>query len=278
MDGGSGRAPAQRSGSVLVRRSRCATAWALALAAAALLPAAACDTSTRGGDTIVVSAASDLAAALPALTEAFRAETGVAVTATVGASGMLAQQILKGAPVDVFASADGSWVDRLESAGRTVPGTRATYARGELVLVLAPGLGRRAIALTDLASEEFRRVAIANPAFAPYGRAARQALERGGVWEAVQPRIIMSENVRQAVEYVVSGNVDAAIVARALVPDGTAWFTVSTQLYDPLLQDVVVIRGTTNERAARRFVEFLTTGGGPAVLRSHQFTIPDRTP
>jgi molybdate transport system substrate-binding protein len=252
-------------------------AWhCLGLAAAALL-AGACDRSASGGDAIVLSAASDLAAALPALTEAFRAQTGTAVTATVGSSGMLVQQILNGAPVDVFAAADRSWVDRLDSAGRTLPGTRATYAQGELALVLAPGLGRRALALTDLASEEFRRIAIANPAFAPYGAAARQALERSGVWPVVQPRIITSENVRQALQYVQSGNVDAALVARALVPAGTQWFVVPAQLYDPLLQDVVVIRGTSSERDARRFIEFLTGGGGREVLRSHHFTLPERT-
>jgi molybdate transport system substrate-binding protein len=266
------------SGSSRATRSRRAAAGWHALFAAALWLAGACDARTRAGDPLVLSAASDLAAALPALTSAFRAETSVAVSTTVGSSGMLAQQILNGAPVDVFASADDSWVDRLEAAGRTVAGTRATYARGELALVLAPGLGRRAVAITDLASEEFRRIAIANPAFAPYGRAARQALDRGGVWEVVQPRVIMSENVRQALEYVVSGNVDAAIVARALVPAGTAWFEVPAPLYDPLLQDVVVIRDTRDGGAARRFVEFLTRGGGRTILRSYHFTIPDQTP
>jgi molybdate transport system substrate-binding protein len=256
---------------------RCGAQW-LAVVAAALAAAVACDTRADDADTIVMSAASDLAAALPALTQAFAAQTGTRVTTTVGASGMLAQQILNGAPVDVFASADRSWVDRLDSAGRTVPGTRATYAHGELALVLAPGLGRRTVALTDLASGEFRRIAIANPAVAPYGRAARQALQRAGVWEVVQPRLITSENVRQALEYAVSGNVDAALVARALVPEGTPWFAVPAELYDPLLQDVVVIRGTRAERAAHSFVAFLTTGGGRTVLRAYHFTVPDRTP
>jgi molybdate transport system substrate-binding protein len=250
----------------------------LTLAAAALLPLASCDARTGGKDTVVVSAASDLATALPALSAAFLAETGIAVTATIGASGMLARQILNGAPVDVFASADASWVDREESAGRAVPGTRATYAHGELALVLAPRLARRAATVTDLASEEFGRIAIANPAFAPYGRAARQALERSGTWDVVQPRIIVSEHVRQALEYVLSGNVDAAIVARALVAEPTLWFPVPAELYEPLPQDVVVIRGAAHERAARRFVEFLIAGTGRDVLRSYNFVVPERTP
>jgi molybdate transport system substrate-binding protein len=251
--------------------------WWLVLAAASSLAPAACD--ARGGsDTLVVSAAADLTAALPALSAAFLAETGTTVTATTGASGSLAQQIMNGAPVDVFASADGSWVDRLEAAGRTVPGTRTTYARGELALVLAPRLRRNRAELADIAAVEFQRIAIANPAFAPYGRAARQALERAGVWDAVQSRIIMGENVRQALAYVTSGNVDAAIVARALVPDATPWFPVPAELHDPLLQEVVVVRATGNEPAARRFVEFLTDGAGRAVLRSYHFALPDRTP
>jgi molybdate transport system substrate-binding protein len=259
-----------------IRWYRAAVHWLLVAATALLF--GGCDRRASGSDTIVLSAASDLAAALPALGMAFRAETGVQVTATVGSSGMLAQQILNGAPVDVFASADRSWVERLDSAGRTVPGTRSTYARGELALVLAPGLGRRTIALGDLASEEFRRIAIANPAFAPYGRAARQALERSGVWQAIHARLVTSENVRQALEYVVSGNVDAALVARALVPAGTQWFEVPVQMYDSLLQDVVVIRGSNRERDARRFVEFLTNGGGRTILRSSHFALPERTP
>lgn len=250
-------------------RDRCAALRAAALALCSALPIAGCGDRAGDADPLMLAAAADLAATLPALTQAFEEESGIRVVATIGASGMLAQQIEHGAPIDVFLSADRSLVDRLEAAGRTVRGTRVTYAEGSLALVLAPGTARAPGALDALSDARFRRIAIANPDVAPYGRAARQALERSGVWTAVQPRLIIAENVRQALEYVATGNVDAAIVARSLVPDDAAWIAVPDTLHEPLHQDAVVVSGTRREADARRFLAFLTESGRAILLRHH---------
>ena len=245
--------------------------WALVLFA----------TSCRADDApgpIIMSAASDLANALPELTAAFEAESGVSVSATIGASGMLAQQIMNGAPVDVFASADRGWVDRLDSAQLILRDTRITYARGSLALVAAAPHGTAPQTLAELSDSSYRRIAIANPDVAPYGRAARQALQRAGVWDAVQPRIIMSETVRQALEYVTSGNVDVALVARGLLADDHTFTPVPAELHDPLHQDAVVIARSTRADAARRFVAFLAGDSGRAILQRHHFTLPERAP
>jgi molybdate transport system substrate-binding protein len=248
----------------------------VAVIALVVLPNTSCAGDRAASDgTLILSAAADLAAALPALTAAFTDETGITVAPTIGASGMLAQQIMNGAPVDVFASADRSWVDRLEAAGRTVAGTRATYAQGSLALVVPARADRAPLSLEALRDESYARIAIANPDVAPYGRAARQALQNSGVWDVAQSRMIIGENVRQALEYVAGGNVDAAVVARALVPEDAKWTPVPRELHEALLQDIVVVNGTAHEDAARRFVEFVTRGNGRGILRRHHFTLPD---
>ncbi|HEV2132118.1 MAG TPA: molybdate ABC transporter substrate-binding protein [Longimicrobiaceae bacterium] len=224
---------------------------------------------------IVVAAASDLTFAFRELGERFEEETGTRVVFTFGSSGQLAQQILHGAPVDLFASANLRFVDELQGAGRLVPGTRAVYARGYLVLWTRADAIRVPERTEELAQPEFRRIAIANPQHAPYGVAAREALQSARLWEALQPRLVYGENIRQTLQFAESGNADVAIVALALaLATEGRWTQVPEQLHQPLDQALAVVRGSANEAAARRFAALVTGEEGRAVLRRYGFGIP----
>jgi molybdate transport system substrate-binding protein len=224
---------------------------------------------------LLVAAASDLAGAMPELAAGFEAETGIRVVATLGSSGQIAQQILQGAPVDVFLSADRIWVERLAEAGRVAPDGRALYARGRLALITASGRAQ-VETLDALADPGVRRIAIANPEHAPYGRAAREALASAGVLEGVADRLVFGENVRQALQFVATGNVDAAIAALSLVDAMTPpWTVVPEALHQPLLQEGAVVAGRPNGAAAAAFLRYLTSDAGREILVGYRFELPD---
>jgi molybdate transport system substrate-binding protein len=129
--------------------------------------------------------------------------------------------------------------------------------------------------LEDLAAQTVRRVAIANPEHAPYGRAARAALGRAGVLAAVEPKLVLGDNVRQTLQYAETGNVDVAIVALALVAtDDPRGVPVPDSLYPPIVQELVVIAQRPHEAAAKRFAEFVLSAEGRAILQRHRFEPP----
>lgn len=225
--------------------------------------------------TLTVAAASDLHFAFAEIGALFEEQTGVEVTFTFGASGNLAGQIENGAPVDLFAAADTSYVDRLIEAGALLPETRRVYALGHLVLASSIRAGAEADELTDLLDPAIVHVAIANPGHAPYGRAAREALESAGLWEALQPKLVLGENVRQALQFIETGNAEAGLVPLSLadVADIT-YVAVDPSLYTPLEQALAVVAGSPNEADARRFAELVTGPEGRAVLERYGFGLP----
>jgi molybdate transport system substrate-binding protein len=245
----------------------------LAMLFAAVLLTAGCAGNTTT-HSILVAAASDLAGAMPELAAAFEAETGLRVDATLGSSGQLAQQVLQGAPVDVFLSADEIWVDRLEAAQRIVPGSRAVYAHGLLVL-LAGRITEPPTSLAALAGAEFERIAIANPEHAPYGRAAREALQNAGVFDAAESRLVLAENVRQTVQFAETRAVDVAISALSLM-DSTRhrWTVIPPGSHGALAQTAAVVADRPQQEAARAFVEFILGPAGREILARYRFVLP----
>lgn len=235
---------------------------------------AGCDARPASPE-IVVAAASDLTFAFRELGERFERETGTRVVFNFGSSGQLAQQILHGAPVDLFASANLRFVDELKAAGRLVPGTRAVYARGYLALWTRTDAPHAPERIEELSRPAFRRIAIANPQHAPYGVAAREALQSVGLWEALQPRLVYGENIRQTLQFAESGNADVAIVALALaVATDGHWVQLPEHLHQPLDQALAVVRGSAKETDARRFAALVTGEEGRAVLRRYGFGVP----
>ncbi|MDZ7778394.1 MAG: molybdate ABC transporter substrate-binding protein [Gemmatimonadota bacterium] len=254
------------------------------LVAAVAGPVACDDGAGEAGDPsgeLLVLAASDLALALDELARVHEERTGVDISVVLGSTGSLAAQIRHGAPADLFFSADTSFLDGLIEADQVDPATRTAYAVGRLALVAPAGrpLPPTVAALADGALEA---VAIANPDHAPYGRAARAALEEAGVWEEIAPRLVLGESVAHALQFVRTGNADAGLVALSLVHaagDGAdeappAYRVVDADLHPPLRQVAGVVRASTRPEEARAFLAFVSSPEGRAILRGHGFEAP----
>ncbi len=224
-----------------------------------------------------MASASDLQFAFTEIGSIFEKETGAKVTFTFGSSGNLAKQIENGMPVDLFASADEEYVRQLAARGSLVPDTERLYALGRIALVSSRTSGATVAKLEDLLKSEVKRVALANPDHAPYGRAARQALESAGLWERVETRVVYGENVRQALQFVQTGNAEAGIVALSIVDVPEVSHTlVGESLHQPLRQSMVVIKGTRQESLAREFEALVLGPKGRPIMQKYGFTLPGR--
>ena len=226
------------------------------------LPAAAQD--------LLVAAASDLARSTDQIVAAFQKATGSRAVFTLGSSGMLARQIENGAPFDVFLSANVDFLNDLIAKGHIERDSMTVYASGLLGLWSRTGSVRT---LDALKQNEIRYVAIANPVHAPYGLAARKALESAGVWKPIEPKLVLAENVRQALAYAETGSADVAITAWALIHDrgGAA---IPAHLYPPIVQAGGVVARTERTQDARRFLAFLTGPEGRRILVAGGFLPP----
>jgi molybdate transport system substrate-binding protein len=230
-----------------------------------------------------VAAAADLRHALEEVIAAFRAEhAGTSVTVTYGASGALFSQIEGGAPYDLFFSADERFPQRLADAGRAVVESVTTYAVGHLVLWAPAGSPvEPAAGLAGLRDPRVQRIAIANPAHAPYGRAAEAALRAAGVHDAVKDRLVVAENVSQAAQFAESGNADAALLplSLALAPalaNAGRHALVPASLYPPLRQAAAVTAHGRGNVAAAALLRFVVAREGRAILERWGFGPPER--
>jgi len=224
--------------------------------------------------TLTVYAASDLAFALKDIAALFEKTTGTKVVLVLGSTGNLAKQIEHGAPSDVFFAAIESFVDELIARGAAIRETRMMYAQGRIVLAVPKGSGAPPD-LRNLREPRFRRIAIANPAHAPYGKVAEEALRATGVWSAVQPKLVYGENIRQALQFVQSGAVDAGIIALsvAATPE-IEWAPIDPALHKPLNQAVAVVRRSARPELALGFVQFVNGPNARPIMKRHGFLLP----
>lgn len=243
------------------------------LAAAALIGAA----STAHAADLTVSAAASLTQAFREIASMFEARhPGIAVALNVGASDALLAQIVRGAPVDVFASADVDAMDRADASGLVVPGTRRDVAVNALVMIVPSDDRLGLTGVNDLRRPDVRRIAMGRPATVPAGRYAKGALEGVGLWPSVEARIVTAQNVRQALDYVARGEVDAGFVYAtdaALMKDRVrvvATLATPTRITYP----IAAVAGGPNPAAARRFVDFVADPAARAVLARHGFGAP----
>ncbi|MGO0305721.1 molybdate ABC transporter substrate-binding protein [Endozoicomonas acroporae] len=206
-----------------------------------------------------VAVAANFKPSLDVLAKAFEADTGHRLLISSASTGVLYNQITHGAPFDIFLSADSLRPKLLEKKGLTLKGSRHPYALGELVL-WSPGFSAkegRTMTLEDLAVYQ-GRLAIANPATAPYGLAAQQVLEKLGFWSSFRSRLVQGASVQQAWQFVASGNIPAGLVAKAQLVDNDGHiFSIPATLYDPIQQDLVILKRTRQPGAARAFVAFI---------------------
>jgi molybdate transport system substrate-binding protein len=246
------------------------------LGALALVCAAACGKAPAEGSgaSLKVAAAADLAVAFKEVGDAFEKSSGAKVAFSFGSTGLLAQQVAQGAPFDVFAAANISFVDDVIRSGHCREDSKALYARGRIV-VWTKKDGATVASLKDLAAARFVKIAVANPEHAPYGRAAQQALTTAGVWDTVKPKLVFGENVLQALQFAQTGNAEAAIVALSIAvgTDGQV-LQIDPSDYQPLEQALVVCAKDANQKLARDFTAFVNSAEGRVIMKRYGFLLP----
>ncbi|MEO8257760.1 MAG: molybdate ABC transporter substrate-binding protein [Acidobacteriota bacterium] len=232
---------------------------------------------------LAVAAASDLQTALPALAAQFEKDTGQRMRLTFGSSGNFFAQIQNGAPFDLFLSADIEYPKRLEDSGHADRGSLYQYATGHIVLWTRTDSGidlKRGLAV--LADARVRRIALANPEHAPYGRAAVAALRHEQLYDRVRGNFVLGENISQAAQFAESGSADAGILALsiALSPALEAaggYADIPASWYPPIAQAAVVVASSRQKALARQFIAFLKTPDGIRILQSYGFGAPHPT-
>lgn len=230
---------------------------------------------------ITVAAASDLQPAFKEIAADFERKTGVKVRTVFGSSGNFFSQIENGAPYDIYFSADVEYPRRLVAANLAEGETWYIYAVGKIVL-WAPHSGRLDLekdGLKALLDPWVRKVAIANPAHAPYGKAAQAAMQSAGVYEAVKPRLVLGDNISQAAAFVKSGSAQAGVlsISLALTPElqaeGKFWM-IPQALYARLEQAAVVVTASKKKKLAERFLEYLRSPDAQMVMKKFGFEPP----
>ena len=230
-----------------------------------------------------MAAAADLNVALGELITRFGASHDVDVSVSYGSSGTFYAQLLNQAPFDLFLSADVTYPNQLAARGLTLPQSEFTYAIGRLVLwtPASSPLDVEHDGLQALMQTSIAHVAVANPEHAPYGRAAVAAMQAAGVYDRVRPKLVLGENVAQAMQFVQSGAADAGIVALslALAPNvkGTGRrFEIPVSTSPRLEQGGTILKWAADVDAARALRGFLLSADGGAVLKQYGFFLPDR--
>jgi molybdate transport system substrate-binding protein len=226
---------------------------------------------------ITVSAAASLTNAFRDIAPLFEAaQPGARVQFNFGASGALLVQIARGAPADVFASADSLRMDQAQAQQLIRPASRRDFARNTLVVITPGSAAQVPASLSELARPPYTRIAIGLPASVPVGSYTQGVLQAAGLWEAIQPKMIGANSVRQALDYVARREVDAGFVYAtdaALMADKVrVAFPVATA--EPILYPVAVLAGAPQPAEAARFVDFLFTPAAQAVLARHGFGKP----
>lgn len=253
----------------------------LVVVAFALLTAPGVSAQQSNSQELTVAAAADLSSVLQDIANRYQKKTGVQLKLSFGASGALTQQIENGAPFDIFFSADMDYPRHLITAGQADDGSLYEYAVGKLVVWVPANspLDLDRDGMKALLGSSVKKISIANPEHAPYGRAAVAALKHAGLYDRLSDRVVLGENVGQAAQFVESGNAQAGFIAlaHAVAPSmqgkGKYWI-VPPQDYPPLAQGVVVVSHSQRKKEAAEFLAYIKTPEIKAVLERYGFQVP----
>src|SRR5213593_3697349 len=233
---------------------------------------------------LTIAAASDLNYAFKDLVAAYEKKTGQHVKLTLGSSGNFFSQISNGAPFDLYFSADISYPKKLEEAGLAEPGTLYMYAVGRIVVWVPKGssIDVASLGIKALQHPSIKKIAIANPKHAPYGRAAVAAMEHFKVHKAVKDKLILGENISQTAQFVQTGGADIGIIALSLavapaMRESGLYWEVPLEAYPRLEQGAVVLKAAKDLKTARAFLDYLKGPEGVAVLKRYGFFLPAKT-
>jgi len=221
---------------------------------------------------LTVAAGSDLTKAFTEVGAAFEKANDCKVTFSFGSTGTLSEQIINGAPFDVFASASQTVMDDLDTKGFIVSDTKQLYALGRIGLVTMKNGSIEAKTMEDLLNPEIKKIAIANPDHAPYGLAAKQALISAGLWETLESKFVYGNNISDTLSLVTTGNADAGFMALSLNDEATLNFSlIDAKMHHPLKQSMAVIKGAKEEDLGKKFVEYVNSKEGREIMSRYGF-------
>ena len=229
-------------------------------------------------ETVQVATAANFTAPMKEIAAEFEQQTGHRVVLTFASSGKFFAQIQNGAPFEVFLSADAAKPQKLEEQGWSVPGSRFTYAQGSLILWSAEEGFVAADSPDILSSDRFKHLSLANPKLAPYGAAAVETLQKLGLYENLQGKLVQGENIAQAYQFVYSGNAQLGFVALSQVMKegklsaGSGWI-VPADLYAPIRQDAVLLNRGKDNVAAIELLDFLQSARAAAIIQSYGYKL-----
>jgi molybdate transport system substrate-binding protein len=228
---------------------------------------------------ITLAAAADLQFAFPDVTARFQKDTGKRVKLIFGSSGNFFTQIQNGAPFDLFFSADIDYPRKLEAAGLAEPGTLYEYATGKIVLWV-PSESKLDLSrgLKVLLDPGIKKIAIANPQHAPYGRAAVAALQREGIYDKVAEKFVLGENISQTASFVASGSAGIGIVALSLarapgMKEKGRYVEIPGDEYPAIQQAAVILKSSKQKETARQFLDYLKTAVMLDLLKTYGFSV-----
>lgn len=228
----------------------------------------------RAGQELIVSAAASLTNALKEVAGQFETtHPGTKILCNFAASGSLLQQMAHGAPVDVFASADQKTMNQAQEKGLIVPASRKDFVSNSLVLIGPEKSSLPLADLKDLASPEVKRVALGKPETVPVGRYTQEALTRAGLWETLKPKFIYGESVRQVLDYVSRGEVDAGFVfaTDAAIAKGKVKTLAGVQGHQPIIYPVALVAASPNKALAQSFVDFILSPAAQEIFKKYGF-------
>src|SRR5438552_9810395 len=241
------------------------------------------DSRVQAGE-ISVAAASDMNFAFKEIVAEFEKKTGNTVRLSLGSSGNFFAQISNGAPFDLYFSADISYPKKLEEAGLAEPGTLYMYAVGRIVVWVPKGssIDVASLGIKALQHPSVKKIAIANPKHAPYGRAAVAAMEHFKVHDAVKDKLILGENISQTAQFVQTGGADIGIIALSLavapaMKESGMYWEVPVEAYPRLEQGAVILRAAKDQKTAREFLDYVKGPEGTAVFKRYGFFLPEQS-
>ena len=230
---------------------------------------------THTGAELTIAAAADLVIAFKEIGDLYEKNTDNKVKLIFSSSGTAREQIENGAPYDVYASANIKFIDDLIEKDKIISDTKELYGIGRVGVATNIGNPQQVNELSDLLRPEFKKIAMANPEHAPYGLAAKQALESVNLWEKLKDKMVYGKDIQDVLTLVKSGNVEAGFISLSVVnKDEVNFLLVDDKLHKPLKQAIAVVKGTKHEEEARNFIKYVNGEQGRKIMKKYGFVLP----
>lgn len=225
---------------------------------------------------ITVAAAADLAVAFKEIEAMYEKDNSCKVNLIFSSSGTAKEQILNGAPYDVYASANIKFVDELIEKGAVISDSKELYAIGRVGIAVSKNGGLKIKKADDLLKDEFKKIAIANPDHAPYGLAAKEALISLGLWDKIKSKLVYGKDIQDTLSLIKTGNADAGFISLSVVNKSDVEFLIfDDQLHKPLKQAMAVIKWSKEEAEARKFIKYVNGVKGRNIMKKYGFILPE---